>query len=315
MAAYGEDMSHAVDWIQVPTLRLLVALEGSPSVGTAARNAGIAQPNASRAIALLERRTGLRVIERSPRGSFLTPDGRLLASWAQEVLDSLERFALGAQALAGSGNDKIAVGASQTIAEYMAPLWISRLKRSHPNVTVMLHMHNSEQVLEGVTDGHFDIGFIESPHVPGHLHQTVIRDDTLEVVVAPDHQWAGLADRCEAISLEQLAGTPLVTRESGSGTRALVDEVLSSQRRAQPVTELNSTSAIIRAVREKVGPAVLSGLVVEEEISSGHLVPVPVRGSPFVRSLRAVWAGPTHPVGSAAHLLEAAFRPKDPARA
>lgn len=310
MRAYGSDMEYdlaSMEWIQVPALRLLTELSQAASLGAAARRIGMAQPNASRTIALLERRTGVRIIERSTRGSKLTQDGRLLASWAHEVLISLERFSLGAQALAGSSAVKVSAGASQTVAEYLAPLWISRLRRTQPQVTIVLHMHNSEQVIDGVSDGRFDIGFIEGPRAPRHLNIKSIRDDQLDIVVAPDHAWADLARRGESITLEHLAATPLVVREPGSGTRALLDETLSNHERAQPVSELNSTSAIIRAARQGVGPAVLSGLATEEEISSSRLVSVPVSGGPLTRTLRAVWAGPARLAGPSAHLLGAAL--------
>lgn len=301
---YGSTM---MDWIQIPALRLVAALSEAPSVGAAARRTGMAQPNASRTIALMERRTGVRIIERSPRGSTLTQDGLLVVSWAQEALDSVERFTLATQALAEGGTAKVSVGASQTVAEYLAPLWISRLRRTHPEVTVVLHMHNSEQVVEGVTGGKFDIGFIESPNVPRHLNLANILEDQLEILVSPDHEWASLAAHGAAISKETLAAAPLVVRELGSGTRALIDEALSQHERAQPVSELNSTSAIIRAARQGIGPAVLSRLAAEEEINSDRLVSVPVVSEPFNRTLRAVWSGPARLSGPAAHMLEAAL--------
>lgn len=314
MGAYDGDMTQdptMMDWVQLPALRLVAALAETPSVSAAARRIGMAQPNASRAIALLERRTGVRILERSPRGSTLTPNGRLVVSWAQEAFGSVERFTLATQALANSGTAKVSVGASQTVAEYLAPLWISRLRRTHSHVTVVLHMHNSEQVVDGVTDGKFDLGFIESPDVPGHLNLANILEDQLEVVVSRDHEWASFAGSGAQISKGTLAATPLVVREPGSGTRALLDEALSPYDRAQPVSELNSTSAIIRAARQGLGPAVLSRLAAEEDIQSGRLVSVPVSNGPLTRTLRAVWSGPARLSGPPAHMLETALRVAD----
>src|SRR5699024_5675887 len=140
------------------------------------------------------------IIERSPRGSTLTQNGRLVATWAQEALAAVERFTLATQALSYSSTAKVSVGASQTVAEYLAPLWISRLRQTHPHITVALHMHNSEQVIDGVSDGRFDIGFIESPDVPPQLNLADIMEDQLEVVVAPEHDWADLASCGSSIS-------------------------------------------------------------------------------------------------------------------
>ncbi|WP_040704307.1 LysR family transcriptional regulator [Nocardiopsis salina] len=303
-----DEPSAAADWVQIPSLRVLAALAESGSVGAAARRVGVAQPNASRSIAVLERRTGLRMLDRSPRGSTLTQEGRLAAAWAQEVLDSLERFAAGTRALAHDGAGKLAVGASQTVAEHLAPLWISRLNRSHPSTSVVLDMQNSERVIAGVASGEYGIGFVESPTVPEYLHQSVICEDPLELVVAPDHPWAAHSARDEPVHLRELAKTPLVIREAGSGTRALVDEVLEPFGPVRPVSELNSTAAIIRAVRAGAGPAILSRLAAADELADGRLVPVPVADGTPRRKLRAVWTGPATPVGSAARMLETALR-------
>ena len=296
-----------MDWVQIPSLRLLVALADSGSVGAAARRIGVEQPNASRSIAMLERRTGLKLLDRSPRGSTLTQEGRLAAAWAQEVLESLERFAAGTRALAQSGQGKLSVGASQTVAEHLAPLWISRLNRSHPSISVVLDMQNSERVIAGVASGEYEIGFVESPAVPEYLHQSVIREDPLELVVAPDHTWAECSARDGGVPLRELAETPLVIREAGSGTRALVDEILGPFHPVSPVSELNSTAAIIRAVRAGAGPAILSRLAAADEIASGRLASVPVADRRLRRKLRAVWTGPATLVGSAARMLETAL--------
>lgn len=257
---------------------------------------------------MLERRTGLKMLDRSPRGSTLTRQGRLAAAWAQEVLESLERFTAGTRALAYDGAGRLTVGASQTVAEHLAPLWISRLNRSHPSISVVLDMQNSERVIAGVASGEYEIGFVESPAVPEHLHQSVICEDPLELVVAPDHSWALRSTQDEAIHLRELAETPLVIREAGSGTRALVDELLEPFDPVRPVSELNSTAAIIRAVRAGAGPAILSRLAAADELAGGRLVSVPVADGTPRRKLRAVWTGPTTLVGSAARMLETALR-------
>ena len=327
MRAYDGDMdetadrgSATLDWVQIPALRLLVALTDAGSLGVAARRVNIAQPNASRIITMLERRTGLKVLDRAPQGSTLTQEGRLLAEWARDVVDSVDRLASGTLALAGTGKGRLSMGASHTVAEHLAPLWISQLNHTHPQIRVVLEMQNSERVLSGVTSGDYEIGFIESPTVPAHLHQAVIAEDPLELVVAPGHPWAAHHDPSaarsapRAIPLAELAQTPLVIREPGSGTRALVDRVLAPFDPVRPITELNSTAAIIRAVRAGAGPAILSRLAVTEELADGQLVRVPVSDGQLTRELRAVWTGPSTLVGAAARMLETALSPREDRR-
>jgi DNA-binding transcriptional LysR family regulator len=56
----------------VAPLELLVGIDDRGRLGAASRALGMARPNASRAIRQLERRLGMPLVERSPRGSTLT---------------------------------------------------------------------------------------------------------------------------------------------------------------------------------------------------------------------------------------------------
>src|SRR2546430_15337846 len=62
---------------------LLLTVARTGSIGRAAGEHGVSQPAASARMRLLEGQLGLALIERSPRGSKLTPAGALVAGWAQ----------------------------------------------------------------------------------------------------------------------------------------------------------------------------------------------------------------------------------------
>lgn len=61
---------------------LLLSVARLGSLGRAAEAHGISQPAASSRLRRLERQLGLVLIERSARGSRLTPQGVLVAGWA-----------------------------------------------------------------------------------------------------------------------------------------------------------------------------------------------------------------------------------------
>jgi DNA-binding transcriptional LysR family regulator len=67
---------------------LLLSVARLGSLGRAARVHGISQPAASTQLRRLERQLGITLIERSPRGSRLTPSGVLVAGWAQAAIDA-----------------------------------------------------------------------------------------------------------------------------------------------------------------------------------------------------------------------------------
>ncbi|MGW1029950.1 LysR family transcriptional regulator [Streptomyces sp. NPDC002577] len=289
------------------SLKLLVLVGKLGSLGAAAAQLGVSQPAASKRLSTLERGLGLVLLERSRRGSQLTDAGQMVVGWSQRVLDDLEELLTGAEALRTRRDAELRVAASMTIAEYLAPGWIGQLRRQRPELYVGLQVTNSEHVPALVRSGAADIGFIESPRAPAGLATRQVASDRLIVVVAAGHPWAR---RRRPLTIGELASTPLVVRESGSGTRETLDEALShvGVGMAKPLLELGSATAVRSAVIAATGPAVISELAVRTDIADGRLIAVRVDGLELSRALRAVWPSGRKLVGPAAELLAVARR-------
>ena len=268
------------------SLDLLASVAATGSLGRAAELHGISQPAASLRIRALERVLGVTLLERSARGSRLTAAGSAVVNWADPVLEGMQALVAGVEALR-ERRERLRVSASMTVAEYLLPGWLVALRRRRPEVTIALHVDNSEQVATEVREGRARVGFIESARMPAGLRHQTIDDDVLVVVVAPGHRWAA---RRRPLPPDELAATPLVSRERGSGTRDVLEEALSARGLTpSTVVELASTTAIKAAVMGGVGPAVLSRLAVTNELAGGGLVEVPLGDLRLCRPLSAVW--------------------------
>ncbi|MCQ2002231.1 LysR family transcriptional regulator [Arthrobacter zhaoxinii] len=292
----------ASSWPNLQVLELFVAVVDEGSVASGARKLGMAQSNASRSIAELEAELKTALLERSPRGSVPTAMGRLLADSARELLDAARHFN---DVMRNGRSDEameLRVGASLTIADMLLPAWVAELKRRLPQARIDVRVENSAQVIEEVKQGSLQLGFVETPNLPVRLNALVVREDELVVVVSPSHEWA---DRTR-ISLQELAQTPLVVREPGSGTREALQEVLAGYDVVEPAQVLSSNAAVRVAVAAGAGPAVLSELVVRDQLASGELLQVPFEGEGITRPLTAVWSGPRRLTGVAAELVAVA---------
>ena len=109
---------------------LLLSVARLGSIGRAAAEHGISQPAASARVRLLEGQLGLALIERSPRGSRLTPVGALVAGWAQAAVDAAAALDGGLTALRRERDSRLRIAASMTVAEYLLPSWLTRLAES-----------------------------------------------------------------------------------------------------------------------------------------------------------------------------------------
>jgi len=283
---------------------LLLSVARLGSVGRAAAAHHISQPAASARLRELERRLGLTLLHRSPRGSTLTETGALVADWARAAVDAADALATGVAALRTTRESRLAVAASQTVAEYLLPPWLVALRAGHPGLSVTLRAANSADVAAAVGAGEVGLGFVEGPGVPAGLHAETVATDRLAVVVAPGHPWS---KRRRGVTPAELAETPLVSREAGSGTRRAFEEALLPLVAAAPLLELSSTTAIKHAVAAGSGAAVLSSLAVIAELAAGTLVAVPT-AMPLQRQLRAIWPAGQQLSGPARDLYAIARR-------
>lgn len=282
-------------------LELLLAVADTGSLSGAARRVGVSQQAASSRLAAMETRTGVALVLRTPRGSALTGAGTVVAEWAARLLAVAEQLDAGLAALRADRSARLRVAASLTVAEHLLPGWLVSLQaearhRGQTVTEVVLTATNSDAVVARVLAEEADLGFVETPDAPRGVHAEVVARDRLVVVVRPDHPWA-LSGRVDAT---RLAGTPLVSREAGSGTRdalrhALAVTLGAGVAQAPPALALSTTAAVRAAVRAGAGPAVLSELSVRDDLDDGRLVAVDVPEVDLSRALRAIWVGPRHP--------------------
>jgi len=291
----------------VPDIRSLDLLRSVAELGSIRQAAGahhISQPAASMRLRSLERTLDLELLDRSAGRARLTVHGRAVVQWSGAVLEGMRDLLLGTAALRSEGRDTLRIAASMTVAEYLVPKWLNRLRASNPDIGISLEMGNSEHVTRTMLGGGADIGFVEGTGGPPELHARVVSDDDLVVVVAPSHPWAR---RRRPLSPADLAATPLVLREEGSGTREVLERALGAAGLAPtPLIELASTTAIKASVAAGTGPGVLSRMAVEPEVSDGRVVVVATTGIDLERRIRAIWRGEQPLMPAAARLLQVA---------
>lgn len=283
------------------SLELLLQVAATGSLGRAAVAHGISQPAVTARVRSMERLVGFALVERSTRGSSLTPAGALLADWARDVLQSAAALEAGIASLRSDQEGRLRVAASLTVAEHLLPRWLVRLAADRPQTAVSLTAMNSSDVGRALLDGTADLGFVEGPQLAPGLDAEVVARDRLVVVVHPGHPWTR---RRRSLTAAELAGTRLVQREPASGTRSALEAALAGHGPlAVPLLELSTASAVRSAAAAGAGPAVLSNLAVDDDTAAGRLVQVPVTGADLGRRLRAVWPRGSRPSGPARELL------------
>jgi len=215
-----------------PTTPDLIALDLLDSVaelgsfGRAASRHRMSQPAVSMRMSQLERRLGLRLLQRGPAGARLTPAGERVVALSRRVLSETNELMAGVEALVAEESSHLRVAASPTVAEYLLPAWLAALHRKVPDAILAVEVTNSAQVVVRVREHHADVGFVEG-HQPRleAMKTVVVRTDHLVMVVDPSHPWA---DPRSPVTGAELAAAKLIVRESGSGTRQVLEDTLAA---------------------------------------------------------------------------------------
>ncbi len=235
--------------------RLVVfrAVAEQRSFRKAAEELYLTQPAVSLQIKALEEDLGVQLFDRTGQHIALTEVGRILLEFSRQasaLLSQAEREIAGAS---GEHTGELALGASTTIAQYVLPRVLNEFKREYPRVHPTLISGNTEHIVDAVEQQKIALGFIEGPARSRDVKTEPFLEDELVLIASTAHE---LAER-NLISCAELANTPLLMRERGSGTRHVIEMALERQNvkrsALQIVMELDSTEAIKSAVEAGLG--------------------------------------------------------------
>ncbi len=241
-------------------LRAFHAVAGEGSFTRGAARLGISQPAVTVQVRALEQTYGVELFRRHGQGATLTEFGAEVFRYARRVfarLDELQQLLTSAGALE-IGSLEVGADSPSVVMDLLAA-FMAR----HPGVRVAVRMGNATRVLAELEEGRVDVAVLNLMRPSPELHVHELARDRIIAFVPRHHPWA---DR-SAVTLAELARAPLVLREPGSATRALLLEALEQVRLAPNVAlELGS--------REAVREAVLAGLGVGT-VFTRELVPEP----------------------------------------
>ena len=254
-------------------LKIFHAIAETGNITRAAEKLETAQPAVSRQLALLEKSLNTKLVDRLPRGIRLTQSGQLLATYASRLF-SIESEAHRALAeLQGLHRGTLLLGASLTIGSHLLPPLIAAFHQYHPHIQVTLHIANTDEIHRRLLASQLDLGFTEGLLPSDDLAATIFATDELLPVVPPTHPLLAMNHPPP----KAFAKYPLILREPGSGTRAIVERALrKAGTTANPALSLGSAEAIKSALLANAGVAILSKLAVAPELRAGQLATLPI---------------------------------------
>ncbi len=265
--------------LTIRQLRALAAVENSKSVTAAAKQLHLTQPAVTLQLRNLQALAGLPLIQRTGDGMLLTDAGREVLALTNRIEAAIADCETSLEMMAGKTAGRISIGAVST-AKYFVPFMISGFSKRHPNIDVTLFIGNRQEI--GTALRGYDLDFAIMGRPPADIEMNVhLIGDHPHVIIAPTgHRLA----RKSRIALSQLEFETFLTREPGSGTRGLMEQMFETARiRPKIGLAMSSNETIKQAVIAGLGIAFISAHTVASELDERRLVTLNVDGLPVIR--------------------------------
>jgi DNA-binding transcriptional LysR family regulator len=293
-----------VDLNRIPPalLQTFLVVAEAGQISEAARRLHLSQPAVTGQIRRLEADLETTLFIRSAQGVSLTPRGATLRERLQEVFAELEQI-LRELDQTREVTGIVTLAASTTLARYFVPRIFIRFHHYHPASALRLIVGNTEEVLEHLRQHRVGLGLVEGhQRSPGVRLEQFMPDEIIPVCAAriSDPKLRRAIERVK--SVRDLETLPLVWRESGAGTRTVVESVLKeggvNPKKLDQRFELGSSEAIKSLVVAGLGVGFFSCWEIQQEIASGLVRQINVPGLRIQRMFS--WGLPSGELGGLA---------------
>ncbi len=262
-------------------LLYLVALADLKHFTRAAAACFVTQPTLSAGIAELESVLGCRLVERNRSQVLLTPLGAEVALRARQLLAAAADLGECVRAQAEPLHTTLRLGAIPTIAPFVLPVLVQRLRAAHPGLSVLPREDTSAQLVQRLRDGRLDAAILALPYALDGLDVDLLAEDQLLLAVT-----AGDAHGADG----RLDGSRLLLMEEGHCLRdhTLIACGAGLERRGGAGVEASSLLTLLQMVAGGFGSALVpamalrSGLLQAGGVEIRQLQPAPSRGVALV---------------------------------
>jgi DNA-binding transcriptional LysR family regulator len=283
-------------------LQTFLTVAETGQISEAARRLHLSQPAVTGHIRRLEANLQTPLFIRSARGVSLTERGAYLREKVQDVFAELEQILRELdQNREVSGT--LTLAASTTVARYFMPRIFIRFHHYHPAAALHLLVGNTEGVLDHLRNQRVGLGLVEGhQRSPGVRLEPFMPDEIIPVCASriPDPTLRRAIEGLK--SVRDLQVPPLIWRESGAGTQAVVEGALKdggvNLRRLDQRFELGSTEAIKSLVIAGLGVGFFSCWEIQQEIGAGLVRQIKIPGFRIPRMFS--WALPSGELGGLA---------------
>lgn len=295
--------------MQFESLKVYCDVARHRSFSEAATANGLSQSAVSQIVHQLEKRLGVRLVDRSRRPLQLTREGRAYYDGCRKLVDQYLQVEADVRSLSSQLASSIRVAAIYSVGLRDMSQYVQRFVAQNPNVEIDIEYLHPDRVYEKILDGTSDFGLVSFPHASRKLTALPWREETMVLACAPNHPLSGR----RSLRVRDLAGEKYVGFDKDLVIRKKVDRFLRDRGVAVDVVlEFDNIENIKKAIEISAGVALLPLPALEREIRGGTLAAVPLADARLVRPLGIIHRRNPKPSATALRFVELLRQPDEP---
>src|SRR5512139_1040205 len=275
--------------VHLPTikqLQYLVALRRYGHFGKAAEASFVTQSTLSAGLRELEALLGITLVERTRRLVRFTALGEKIADKAVIVLRDAEELAELARAEGKPLHGELRMGVIPTIAPFLLPAMLPRLRNQWPSLKLYLREETSQAACDALHRGQLDCVLLALPYGCGEVDHALLFEDQLFVAYPK-----GEAPDDKMIEVDSIDENRLLLLEDG---HCLKDHALSAcnrpELRAHAAMMGTSLHTLVQMVDNGLGLTFIPAMAIEAGLLEGtHVDAKPLRSDHGFRRIALVW--------------------------
>jgi len=246
----------------------------------------VTQSTLSAGLRELETLLGVTLVERTRRVVRFTALGEKIADKAMKVLRETEELAEMARAQGRPLHGELRMGVIPTIAPFLLPTMLPRLRDQWPELKLYLREETSAAACEALHRGQLDCVLLALPFACGEIDSTPLFDDPLFIAYP-----SGEAPTGAAVAAADIDETRLLLLEDG---HCLKDHALSAcnrpELRAEATMMGTSLHTLVQMVDNGLGLTFVPAMAIDAGILEGTRVDArPLKSDHGFRSIALIW--------------------------
>jgi DNA-binding transcriptional LysR family regulator len=263
-------------------LRIFLKITQTLSITKSAEQLNLTQPAISIQLKNFQQQFDYPLIEIIQRRIHVTALGKEIALAAESIISEIDNINYRSQNFKNNLAGHLRISIVST-GKYIMPYFLSDFLKNNVNIDLTMDVTNKSKVIQSLLDNEIDFALVSI--LPDDIQVEKFNLIPNELYLVGNKEVA-LNVKIE----EQLASTPFIFREKGSGTRQVMEKFIAKNKiKVKKKLELTSNEAVKHAIISGLGYSIMPLIGIRNEIQNGLLKIIPIKGLPLKTTWQLIW--------------------------